>query len=152
MPYPQESHQELALRDALRNSETLRDINYCLDVLRSGFEPVRAQDGSQVLVPLDKTRVSALGIVLKSQLKLLDKVLPDLKAVEVSDGSQAPQGAGVSARVQNMSNIERATRLIRFLNDAKHQASGKTIEGEHEPEPAHAADPGAGELPGFLST
>lgn len=148
---PNYAQHEEALRVALRNSETLRDINYCLDVLRSGQEVVRAADGSHLAIPLDKTRVAALGLILRTQLKLLDKVLPDLKAVEVTGGQDTGPAVNsqILTRVQQMSPIERATRIIQYLNEARTGVSGETIEGEHEPEPS---DPGASTVPGFLST
>ena len=64
--------------------------------------PVSRQHASRVRaalrhqVPLDATRTSQLKIVLDVQLRLLSKVLPDLKAVEMSgpDGEPLPAGSG----------------------------------------------------------
>jgi hypothetical protein len=84
-------------------------------------------------VPLDSTRVSALSVAMQARFKLLAKVLPDLKAVELS----GPEGEPLEMR--ETSPTEVAARLLWLWRQ-----SGTTVEGEVEPEQPRK------ELPDFL--
>lgn len=98
------SNPTTRVRDQLRrmvDGETqLRCIGEILDRLTSGWEPVRdPRTGSADWVPLDRDRVAALNAALSTHLKLLNKVLPDLKAVELSGPDGERLASGTSDRL-----------------------------------------------------
>jgi len=81
---------------ALVNGELLLlEVERLCAKLESGedavYDPVT---GGTELVPMSSTRVSALGKVLDVRMKLLGKVLPDLKAVELTGDDGKPLDLG----------------------------------------------------------
>jgi len=94
--------------------------------LERGEEPSGGES-----VPLDAVRVSSLSSALQARFKLLGKVLPDLKAVEVT-------GADGERLAPEMNRTELAARMLFLL-----RSQGVTVEGELEP-----AEP---EVPDFLN-
>ena len=73
---------ELKARDYIMTCHTVADT------LVSGYEVVRDAQGRPVPGPLDRARVQALRGAADVVLKLLDRVLPPLKAVEVQDSPE----------------------------------------------------------------
>ncbi len=73
------------LRLELKAREYIQVCHTVIDKLLVGEETVKAIDGSEERVPLDRARVQALKSAMDGSLRLLDRVLPPLKAVEVSD-------------------------------------------------------------------
>lgn len=85
-----------ALRDQINGERILETVGLVLEYLMRGSEPVVDCVTRQTThVPLTRERVVALKVVLDVQLRLLSKVLPDLKAVEMSgpDGERLPAGS-----------------------------------------------------------
>ena len=83
-------------------------IGRSIQALESGAETL-VQDGVEIVRPLDKNRVVALSKALDARFRLLAKVLPDRKAMEVDLGEQT-LGA-----VREYSNVERAARVAYLL-------------------------------------
>ena len=89
-----------AMRQRVDGERILERIEFCTQVLLSGWEPVTDPVSQTVtFVALSKERASALGKVMDIQLRLLAKVLPDLKAVELSGPDGEPLKVGGQDRM-----------------------------------------------------
>ena len=108
-----------ALRERVDGERILSRIEHCTQVLLSGWEPVTDPATKQVTwVPLSKDRTAALGKVMDIQLRLLSKVLPDLKAVEIAGADGEPlKGPNSDKRV-------RATKLLAIMRGAEAESVG----------------------------
>ncbi len=77
------------LRLELKAREYIRTVHGIIDTFVRGQEPVRDPLGQPLPlepgVPLDRSRVQALKAAMDGSLRLLDRVLPPLKAVEVQE-------------------------------------------------------------------
>ncbi len=71
------------LRLELKAREYIHTVHGIIDCLVDGHEDMKMQGGQVERVPLSKPRVQALKIAMDGSLRLLDRVLPPLKAVEV---------------------------------------------------------------------
>lgn len=88
------------MRQRVDGGRILERIEFCTQVLLSGWEPVTDPVSQTVtFVALSKERASALGKVMDIQLRLLAKVLPDLKAVELSGPDGEPLKVGGQDRM-----------------------------------------------------
>ena len=107
------------LREAIQGEQVLLSIGDILDRLMQGQEP--SPDGGPPL-PLDSERIAALKGAMDGHFKLLNKVLPDLRSVELTgaDGEALIPKAEVS-------NIELAARLLYLARSA-----GVTVDAEVE--------------------
>lgn len=72
------------LRLELKAREYIHTVHGIIDTLCTGYEQHPMEDGSEQRVPLDRGRVQALKTAMDGSLRLLDRVLPPLKAVEVT--------------------------------------------------------------------
>jgi len=108
------------MREAINGEHVLLAIVDILDSLVDGQE---ARGGEAV--PLDGERISALGKALDGHFKLLNKVLPDLKSVELTGSDGGP----LQVMGRQVSDIELAARLLWHL-----RKQGTTVEGEVEAE------------------
>lgn len=106
------------LREAIQGENVLLSIGDILDRLVQGQEP--DPNGGPTPLPLDSERISALKGALDGHFKLLNKVLPDLRSVELTGAD----GEALIPR-QEVSNVELAARLLYHL-----RATGTTVEGE----------------------
>lgn len=59
-----------------------------IDTLVAGEEIIKSAEGAQQRVPLDRARVAALSKAMDGSLRLLDRVLPPLKSVEMADSPE----------------------------------------------------------------
>ena len=59
-----------------------------IDALVCGEETIKGDDGRTQRVPLDRARVAALSKAMDGSLRLLDRVLPPLKSVEMTDSPE----------------------------------------------------------------
>ena len=77
------------LRLELKAREYIRTVHGVIDTLVAGQEPQRDNLGkplmTEAFIPLDRARVQALKAAMDGSLRLLDRVLPPLKAVEVQE-------------------------------------------------------------------
>ena len=118
--YNQKLREEL--RQAVEGRSQLQCIFKSILALESGVEQIRADKG--VLErPLDKFRVAALSAALNARFRLLAKVLPDLKAVEMELGEQT-LGA-----VREFNSIERAARVHFLLERLREAGAGPATPG-----------------------
>lgn len=77
------------IRLELKTREYIQVTHQAIDVLIKGYETQRdASTGMEMEVPLDRSRVQAIKASADLSLRLLNKVLPDLKAVEVGDSPE----------------------------------------------------------------
>ena len=75
--------------------------------LRAGKEVIYPGEGyAPIETPIDRDRIAQLTAAANISLKLLNKVLPDQKAVEVTD-----------ARAPELTDRERVSRIAALLND-----------------------------------
>ena len=81
------------LRLELKAREYIHTVHGIIDCLVEGQEDLRMQGGQVERVPLTRQRVQALKTAMDGSLRLLDRVLPPLKAVEVQ---KAPEDRGLS--------------------------------------------------------
>ena len=138
--YNQKLREEL--RQAVEGRAQLQCIFKSLMALESGVEQVRA-DGIIVERPLDKSRVAALSAALNTRLRLLAKVLPDLKAVEME------LGENTLGAVREFNSIERAARVAFLLERLRADGAGPDTEGrDSHMDPASRS---AERRPSFLS-
>ena len=113
------------LKDAIKAIEAkvqLQCIAKGIQALESGVETIK-EDGVEILRPLDKGRVLALSKASDARFKLLAKVMPDRKAVEMELGDQT---LGV---VREYSSVERAARLAFLLERIGAAGTGRATEG-----------------------
>lgn len=118
------------VRERINGVHLVDGIISTVKTLEAGEELVGK---SETPVPLDSTRVAALSAAMQARFKLLAKVLPDLKAVEVS----GPEGEPLEARETNSTEV--AARLLWMWRN-----QGVTVDAEPEPEEPEK------ELPDFL--
>jgi len=131
-----------ALRQAIEVKEQLRQIARVIQSLESGTERVRV-DGVEVDCAMDKSRVAALGVALNGRFRLLAKVMPDLKAVELDLGEDT-MGA-----MREFNSIERAARVAFLLERLREKRTGPDTVGG-DPDLDAAAGP-TKRRPSFLS-
>ena len=81
------------LRLELKAREYIHTVHGIIDCLVLGHEDMQMQGGQVERVPLSRQRVQALKTAMDGSLRLLDRVLPPLKAVEVQ---KAPEEQGLS--------------------------------------------------------
>ena len=112
---PAATRVRAALRQQVDGERQLRAIEDIVSRLTAGSEPVLNEvTGQYQPVPLDSTRVTALNAALGAHFKLLGKVLPDLKAVEITgeDGEPLSLGGGSDKLVL-------ATKLMALMRDVR---------------------------------
>ena len=77
------------LRLELKARQYIHTVHGCIDLLVEGQEYQKDVLGTPLTtepkVPLDRTRIQALKAAMDGSLRLLDRVLPPLKAVEVQE-------------------------------------------------------------------
>ena len=109
-----------ALRSAIGGEHLIQVIQYNIRSLVTGLEPVYNETDRNpveaLYQPLTKERVTALSAALTHQMKLLDKVLPTQKALEVTDATDYSE----------MTPRERSARLKRLVDLAEARANGVT--------------------------
>lgn len=119
----------MSRRDKLRNSidgaESLREILHYAAILAAGQEQVTERWTGEVEWRLiDSMRTTQLSKAADIHFRLLNKVLPDLRAVELS----GPDGAPVELGAPANERMVLATKLLALLRD------GTVIEGVAVPE------------------
>ena len=101
-----------ALRDRIDGERILGVIEEVLERLMRGDEPLMDLATRQsTYIPLSRERVAAYKTVLDVQLRLLSKVLPDLKAVEMS----GPDGERLKAG--STDRLVLATKLLAIMRE-----------------------------------
>lgn len=76
------------LRLELQAREYIRLCHEVADTLVKGYEDREAEEGGSERVELSRARVQSLKSAADISLRLLDRVLPPLKAVEVNDSPE----------------------------------------------------------------
>lgn len=122
MANPAATRVRAALREQINGEQKLARIEQVVQALLAGEETVTDRaTGQQTPVPLTRERVAALKTALDVELRLLSKVLPDLKAVEVTGEDGVPLPASSDRMVL-------ATKLMAIMREG----GTLTIEGEAE--------------------
>lgn len=81
------------LRLEIKSRRLLDDLDATVIVLRDGVEPIVDRDTGEIdLRPIGRDRVASLKAGADIALKLLNKVLPDIKQVEIQDSSNGGEG------------------------------------------------------------
>ena len=127
---PAMSRVKAELRRAVDGMRLLSRIERVTILLESGYERLYDPDTGRLgdALPLTAARVSALGKVLDAQFRLLNKVLPDLKAVELS----GPDGAPLTSTGQP-DKMVLATKLVAVLRDMRSEDASALKQGlQHE--------------------
>ena len=105
-----------ALRDLVDGRQILERVEYVTQCLLSGYElqidPVTRE---QAYLPIDAVAVARLRTALDVQLKLLGKVLPDLKAVELS----GPDGGPLDVVQHSDDRLVLATKLLALWRETR---------------------------------
>lgn len=138
------------LRLLIQGEDLIADLGDITRQLRNGVEPVRMEDGALIETPMGPGRVSSLKAAADVKLALLRKVLPDLKAVELS----GPDG-GPLVMTEEVNPVELLTRLRALRADGVFPGpTGEVGAGATAPDdelpalgPAEGAD-GVGEAEG----
>lgn len=101
------AQQQERLRNTINGGAVVRSIGHCIGTLIAGEES-RLLGEEIVSVPLSAERVTALRAAMDGSLRLLDKLLPSLKSVEVdsSVGGVAPAGTVIKV----VTNVPRDPR------------------------------------------
>lgn len=81
------------LRLELKAREYIHTVHGIIDTLVEGYEDIRPYGTEPERIPLSRQRVQALKTAMDGSLRLLDRVLPPLKAVEVQ---KSPEEEGLS--------------------------------------------------------
>ena len=117
------------LRLELKARQYIHTVHGVIDTLVAGAEPERMYDGRPKpggnLVPLDRTRIQALKTAMDGSLRLLDRVLPPLKAIELQD---SPERAMDPTKLTT-------SELLKMVMKASHtpaQVEGETIIEEED--------------------
>ncbi len=74
------------LRLELKSREYIYTVHGIIDTLVKGYEPMPGNPTE--LIQVSKARVTALSKAMDGCLRLLDRVLPPLKAIEVQDSPE----------------------------------------------------------------
>ena len=119
------------LRLELKAREYIHTVHGCIDLLVEGQEYQKDVLGQPLptkpKVPLDRTRIQALKAAMDGSLRLLDRVLPPLKAVEVQEDPE--KTAANPAKLTTSELIALVTRMSR-----KPQViEAETVEPEDKP-------------------
>jgi hypothetical protein len=117
-----------ALQDDLRavidGRAHLLALMHNIGLLESGYEVMKTPDGSPFLDEqgltqlrqLSQERVAAIRVANQDRMKLLGKVLPDLKQVEMTD-------AGGGSLLAPLSRAEMIQRLMLFAQQAEAESA-----------------------------
>ena len=81
------------LRLELKAREYIHTVHGIIETLVAGTEALAMEGGAKEKIPLSRQRVQALKTAMDGSLRLLDRVLPPLKAVEVQ---KAPEDQGLT--------------------------------------------------------
>lgn len=105
------SRKKRELRTMVDGLQQLAAIVRSIEVLEAGVEQVlSASTGLMEEVPLSSTRTAQLAAAIAARQRLLNKVLPDLKAVELTGQDGGP------LTVHNQSDaLTLETKLRRFM-------------------------------------
>jgi hypothetical protein len=124
------------LRLAVDGLDLLNDVTEIALALKVGTEPIVMADGGVVQTPLARDRVSSLKAAADVKLALLRKVLPDLKAVELS----GPEGGPL--QLDEVNPLDLLNRLRHFSEAALNPDGGETggVPGEPAEEPVALTD------------
>ena len=77
------------IRLELKTREYIQVTHQSIDLLLRGSERITDPNtGAEIEVPLDRARVQSVKAAADLSLRLLAKVLPDLKAIEVGDSPE----------------------------------------------------------------
>lgn len=118
------------LRESIQGRHLLLSIEDIVKRLTSGVEltvdPPPGVDPDTV--SLSNDRISALRAALDAHFKLLNKVLPDLKAVELTGADGGP----LQVEEQERSATEVAARLVWLLRTQGETIDVDTEESEHD--------------------
>lgn len=121
------------IRLELKTREYIQTTHQAIDVLLRGTETqVDPSTRAEIEVPLDRSRVQAIKASADLSLRLLAKVLPDLKAVEVGD---SPEKA---ADPKNLSTGE----LMALIDKLGHRPTVVVVEDAEIVEEPTRSDPG----------
>ena len=108
------------LRLELKAREYIHTVHRIIDTLVVGQESQRDALGDPIptepKIPLDRSRVQALKAAMDGSLRLLDRVLPPLKAVEVQEDPEKtaanPMKLTTSELMQMVSRMAKPTKVI----------------------------------------
>ncbi len=115
------------LRLELKAREYIQVCHQVIDTLVEGKEEVSLSPGAEPsIVPLDRARVAALKTAMDGSLRLLDRVLPPLKAVEVTDSPERQADAMTLTTTELL-------ELAGHMKDLKPVIEGEVSEAEEAP-------------------
>lgn len=122
------------IRLELKTREYIQTTHQSIELLMKGYETqIDPATRVEIEVPLDRARVQAIKAAADLSLRMLGKVLPDLKAVEVGD---SPEKA---ADPKNLSTQE----LMALIQKLGHRPTVQVEEAEIvTPQQDEAPDPG----------
>ena len=108
------------LRLELKARQYIHTVHECIDLLVEGQEHQKDVLGARLVtepkVPLDRTRIQALKAAMDGSLRLLDRVLPPLKAVEVQEDPEKtaanPMKLSTSALIGLVTRMAKPQRTI----------------------------------------
>lgn len=113
------------LRALIDGERLLLDIERLCLLLTNGYDVVMDPVTMRVkeMVPMSSSRVTALGKVLDVRLRLLNKVLPDLKAIELS----GPDGEPLKTEDGRSERMVLATKLLAVMRDLRDNPDDTTL-------------------------
>lgn len=82
------------LRRTINGGAVVKSIGYCIGTLIAG-EETRSLLGEPTTLPLGADRITSLRVAMDGSLRLLDKLLPSLKSIDVEgaiSNATAPSG------------------------------------------------------------
>ena len=115
------------IRLELKTREYIEVTHQCIDVLQRGYETqVDPATKAELVVPLDRARVQSIKAAADLSLRLLAKVLPDLKAVEVGDSPEKAADPKSLSTGELMALIEKlGTRVPVTVEEAEYVEHGR---------------------------
>lgn len=120
-------------RHLLKVEKYINQIHSAIDVLNKGWEKdSRAPDER---LPLTRDRVTALAKAADLSVQMLKKVLPDVKAVELSDLRE------IQSNNEDVKELSTEQLLAVILEQRK--ATGDILDAEYREVPAPNTAPGA---------
>lgn len=119
------------LRALIDGGVVLHDIERLCMVLERGYDVLVDDKTFEIVdrIPHTSARVAAIGKVLDAKFKMLNKVLPDLKAIELTGEDGKP--IEIDAKGDRSGRMVMATKLLHLLHEARTDGtlSAPPIEG-----------------------
>lgn len=86
------------LRRTINGGAVVKSIGYCIGTLIAG-EETRSLLGAPTTLPLGADRITSLRVAMDGSLRLLDKLLPSLKSIDVEGAINAAAPSGTVYKV-----------------------------------------------------